>query len=121
VDKAVAAPFRQPSEDCIGCGACAAICPVGTIKVRFHLPSRPVSGTAGEEEQEIEISPFKSRAKMLICRECGAFIASAQVNKEALEKVDLKSEKFRQSLLLCPKCRRSQTAAQLGAVTFSKK
>ncbi len=110
VDRVVASPFRQPSEDCIGCGACAAICPVGTIKVRIH-----------EDEQEVEISPFKSRAKLLICEECGAPIISMQVSEQALGKVEVNCEEFRERARLCPKCRRSQTAARLKAAKFCKK
>jgi len=104
-DRAVAAPFRLPSEDCIGCGACAAVCPVGTIQIRIHA-----------DTEEIEISPFKSRVKMLTCAECGRRVVSAPLAEEVLGKSEIDWDEFRRRAHLCPACRRRAATASLERV-----
>lgn len=102
VDRAVAAPFRQPSEDCIGCGACAAVCPVGTIVVRFH-------------EKEVEISPFKSRARLLRCSGCGEPVGSELVNQAIRQRGGPTLIEMFQREQFCPRCNRQKLAETLTA------
>ncbi len=95
VNRVVAAPFLQPSEACVGCGACAAVCPVGTIKLRWH-------------PDEVEISPFKSRIKLLKCSECGQVIGSQPMADRVRKKI---GEPLAAATLLCDACKRKRTAA----------
>jgi NADH dehydrogenase/NADH:ubiquinone oxidoreductase subunit G len=106
VEKAVASPFRQASETCIACGACAAVCPVGTIQVRIHADSG-----------EAEISPFKSRSKLLVCEECGIRMVSVPVAQAMRDRVKFDWEEFRRLARLCPECRRKQAVRALGTGT----
>jgi ferredoxin len=103
VERAVASPFRQASETCIACGACAAVCPVGTIQVRIHM-----------DTGEAEISPFKSRSKLLVCEECGVRMVSVPVAQAMNDRVKIDWEEFRALARLCPECRRKRAVKALG-------
>ena len=103
VERAVAPPFRLASEDCIACGACAVVCPVGTIQVRIHT-----------ESGEAEISPFKSRVKLLMCEECGKRMVTVPVASQLVDKVHINWDEFKKRAKLCPDCRRKLTARAMS-------
>lgn len=103
VDRVVCSPFYEPSASCIACGACAVVCPVGTIQVIIH-----------EDQGEVEISPFKSRSKLLTCEQCGQRSVSVPVAEEANKKIDIDWDEFRRRAKLCPKCRRRAAATAIN-------
>ncbi|MFH1707348.1 MAG: 2Fe-2S iron-sulfur cluster-binding protein [Planctomycetota bacterium] len=105
----MAPPFNLAPEVCTGCGACAAVCPVGTIRVRVH-------GDAGE----VEISPFKARVKLRVCPECGSPIVSEPVAAAVLARIKADPAAYAERLRLCPACRRKAAAAALGRGTPSR-
>ena len=104
VERSVAAPFQMASEDCIGCGACAAVCPVGTIVVYTH-------------EEEVEISPFKTRVRLRRCAACRQPLGSELVSAVLSRRGGPTVVEILADEQLCPRCKRAELAKQLRAAS----
>jgi len=109
----VETPFDTQSDDCIGCGACAFVCPTGAITVEDTKKMRKIHGNT-----ELEF---------ISCKDCGENFAT----KKELEKLkakmdlprsipntlDLKSGIERglpkETFEICPACRRKNLRVEV--------
>lgn len=95
--RSIAPPFDQPPPDCIGCLACAQVCPTGHIRA-----------DEGAEHRSIWGRTFEMRR----CRECGrAEVTMAQVAWAVAHGAD--GHDFE----LCAECKREALARTIRAVS----
>lgn len=89
--RAVGTPFDVHSEACIGCGACAGICPTGAIKMEDRGNQRI-------------LHTWNTKVELQGCTQCGAFFAPGKMAflKEMIPTIESLWD-------ICPQCRRKQT------------
>jgi NAD-dependent dihydropyrimidine dehydrogenase PreA subunit len=103
-DRKTATPFGEPSEDCIGCGACVYVCPTGCIKME-DLPG------------ERMIDRWMSLVPFFKCRSCGKAFGSVR----QLELLKNRQALVKPYLEMCPECRAKSLGEALLGPTVAKK
>lgn len=87
---------------CIGCGACAAVCPVGAVKVKDTAAKRKIL-LYGEAASRLDLVP---------CSSCGAHYATQRFIDSVLDRVGGAAARHAVPLL-CPECSRRYYAEAL--------
>jgi bidirectional [NiFe] hydrogenase diaphorase subunit len=90
----VAPPFDMQADACIGCGACAEICPTGAVEMEDRGNRR-------------FLRTWNTEVELQACPECGAFFAPKPM--AFLEEMIPEVAEF---WTLCPDCRRQRTSRQ---------
>lgn len=90
----VGTPFALQSDTCIGCGACAEVCPTGAIEIEDRGPTRI-------------LHTWNTKVELHGCAACGRYFAPTPMAfiEDMLPEVS-------KSWTLCPDCRRLQTSRQ---------
>ncbi len=92
VDKRIATPYDEAADDCIGCAACAQICPTKAIKV---------------EEDETNRKIWNKTFGLIACKRCGKNYATREQWEYLCEHSGQSQEQ------LCESCRKKVLAASI--------
>lgn len=103
VKRKVNTPFGAGSNSCIGCNACAVVCPTGHI----------VSTDAGQVR---EMETWSTKLDMLCCEVCG----EPYIPVKEFEYIQVRLGGQMPLEKVCPRCRRLQSAWRLKAAVGNK-
>jgi bidirectional [NiFe] hydrogenase diaphorase subunit len=97
-NRRVSSPFDVNAEACIGCGACAAVCPTGVIRVH------------DTPEGVRRLAFLHTEVPLRACGRCGKPVAPEAQLRGSLEKALAAKERA----AICPSCRKAELAGQLA-------
>jgi bidirectional [NiFe] hydrogenase diaphorase subunit len=92
----VSTPLAVNSEVCVGCGACAQVCPTGAIRIE-------------DVDGKRVLRYFNTELAMKTCSACGAFFTTRRRAKQTAQAAELPRDVHD----LCPECRRRRQARSL--------
>lgn len=94
----VAAPFYLQADACIGCAACAAVCPTGAVHIE-------------DIDGQRYLHTWNTMVRLHTCPDCGEYFTPEPM-AFLKEEVPVSEELWG----LCPKCRRQRTVNQLDII-----
>jgi NADH dehydrogenase/NADH:ubiquinone oxidoreductase subunit G len=97
-EKRISTPYDEPALACIGCKACAEICPTGAIEVTETKNQRVI---------------WNKTFELIKCEHCGNTIGTV----EQLRYLDDKLQINKKELKLCENCRKKVLAEKLAQYT----
>ena len=96
-ERRIGAPYAEPLEDCLGCGACACVCPTGHV-------------TAELVAVALAVEPWHARVPLAVCDICGEPVGPRAGLEEMARQLEIEVER----LLVCPVCRRHTHVRELA-------